>query len=165
MNFEIQRTFYYNIRSRICGWLNESTKVYYTKWFKNKSQSWNINMNDLENLNTNTLGNHLFRFLKSEGFTILDKHESHDIFHVLTNYSTTKEEEIAMQYCLFGNGRRTPYMALSIFVGTCLLPENITLFYKAYLKGKQAFPFHQINYKHLLNTPLYKLQFIFNIQE
>lgn len=159
----MQRTFYYNIRSQFCGWLNESTKTYYTKWFKKKLPSWNLYMKDLIEFKTGSLGNQLSVFLTTEGFTIMEKHESHDIFHVLTNYNTTKEDEIAMQCFLFGNGRRTPYMTLSILVGIGLLPENITQFCKAYKRGKMAFPMHQINYKPLLSQPLNKLQWIFNI--
>ena len=160
----MQRTFNYKIRANVCEWLNEITKSTYTKWFKHKQSSWNINMADLRSLKEPTLGKHLFHFLNTHGFVIMDKHESHDIFHILTDYSTSKEEEVAMQCFLFGNGKKSLYMVLSILVGIIILPEFSPLFYKAYTRGKNAFPLYQLNYKPLLHCPLHKLKWILNVE-
>lgn len=159
----MQSTFKYNIRSNFCGWLNDTTKTYYTKWFKAHISSWGIKTEDLKSYKKGSLGYQMWNFLNKEGFAMMEKHETHDVFHVLTDYKTSKEDEVAMQCFLYGNGRRTLYMALSILIGICILPENISLFHQAYKRGKTAFPFHQLDYKPLLNLPLEKLKWMFNI--
>ena len=159
----MQRTFNYKIRSKICEWLNETTKGAYTKWFKRNTPSWELNINDLQIYNEPSLGKHMHHFLIQEGFSLMEKHESHDVFHVLTDYGTSKEDEIAMQCFLYGNGKKTLYMTLSILTGLVILPEFMRLFYRAYLRGKQAFPMYHLNYKPLLNYPLHKLKWMFNI--
>lgn len=159
----MQRAFNYKIRAKLCEWLNETTKVSYTKWFKTKTASWMLDIKDLRAFKQDSLGMNMFHFLTYEGFSLMEKHESHDVFHVLTDYSTSKEDEIAMQCFLFGNGKKTLYMILSILTGFIILPEFISKFYKAYLRGKQAFPLYQLNYKPLLNYPLQHLKWMFNI--
>lgn len=160
----MQRTFNYKIRAKLCEWLNETTKVSYTKWFKRNTSSWQMTINDLKSFKTRSLGYQMFNFLTQEGFSLMEKHESHDVFHVLTGYGTSKEEEIAMQCFLFGNGKKTLYMTLSILTGIVILPEFTSIFYKAYLRGKQAFPMYKLNYKLLLNYPLQQLKWTFNIK-
>lgn len=159
----MQSSFYIQKRMRLCGWLNEISKPTYTKWFKRNKQPWNININDLQQFNPRSLGQNLFLFLTNEGFNIMDKHESHDVFHLLTNYGTSKKDEIAMQCFLFGNGKKTVYTLFSIGIGVCILPEFYRCFYKAYLRGKEAFPMYYLNYKPLLNYPLHHLKWILNI--
>ena len=161
----MQSTFIYTKRARLCGWLNEITKPAYTKWFKAKKNAWDITIEELEdNYQLNSLGNHLHKFLIDEGFNIMKKHESHDIFHLLTSYGTSKEDEIAMQCFLYGNGKRTLYTIFSILIGICILPEFYSLYYNAYKRGQSAFPLYKIDYKPLLHYPLQKLKWIFNIR-
>lgn len=160
----MQRTFNYRIRAKLCEWLNETTKVSYTKWFKRKTSSWQMTITDLKSFNTSSLGHQMFNFLTLEGFSLMEKHESHDVFHVLTGYGTSKEDEIAMQCFLFGNGKKTLYMTLSILTGIVILPEFISIFYKAYLRGQQAFPMYKLNYQPLLSYPLQQLKWMFNIK-
>ena len=96
-------------------------------------------------------------------FEIQPKLENHDIFHVLTGTGISVPEEISMQYYLLGNGKRSPYLFTVILVGTLLFPDHLSQFRRAYLKGKSALMFHQIDFSKLLQHPVKHLQTIFLI--
>lgn len=159
----MQSTFIYNQRSMFCQWLNKVTKSTYTSLFKKSKISWNLDRSNLRQYKAKSLGLHLYNFLKLEGFNLMGKHETHDVFHVLGEFKTTIEEEIAMQCFLFGNGKRTLYMALSIGIGLILIPEFGKLYLESYKRGKQAFPIYQLNFKPLLPYSIQYLRWLFSI--
>lgn len=159
----MQSTFLYIYRSRFCQWLNTSTRATYTSLFKKAKTSWKLNIENLKSYKANSLGENLCNFLQREGFDLMEKHETHDVFHVLGDYNTKIENEIAMQCFLFGNGKRTLYMGLSIGIGFLLIPEFTRLYWSAYKRGKRAFPLYQIDFKPLLSYPVDYLQWLFSI--
>lgn len=163
MNFESQRTFYYNFRVLICDILNKSSIVLYTKVVKYSTQKWDINLKYLNSLSKDSLGNHLLQFLIKENFELMPKHESHDIYHILGQYGTKKEQEIALQFFLFGNGKHSLYLYLSLLIGLILFPEYYLMYKHAYLRGKEAYPFFKINFEKLLHYPIDEIRGVFNI--
>jgi ubiquinone biosynthesis protein Coq4 len=141
----------------------EWSKKPYQKFFK-KNQPWNITPEDLVLLPNDSLGFHIGYFLKKNNFEMQPKLEDHDVIHVLTNTGVSVIEEIGMQYFLFGNGKKSTYLFMVIFVGTLFYPNQLKTFYKYFKRGQNAHPFHQLNFEKMLYQPIKKIQFTFNIK-
>ncbi len=150
------------MRAFILETIYEWSKKPYQKWFK-KNQAWDIPVKKLIVYPKESLGFHLGCFLLKYDFNPQPKLEDHDVIHVLTDIGITVPEEIAMQYYLLGNGKRSMYLIAVILLGTFLFPDKIKFFRKAYKKGKAAYPFYQLDYKKLLHQPLQKIQNTFLI--
>ncbi|QKX05610.1 hypothetical protein HN014_12010 [Aquimarina sp. TRL1] len=150
------------MRAKLLEILYNYSKIPYQKWFKT-NKAWNLSITNLLTYPKKTLGYELGLFLKSNNFSPQEKLENHDVFHVLTNIGTSVPEEIAMQYYLLGNGKRSAYLYAVLLLGTPLYLDKIQLFNTAYHYGKRAFSFHQLNYRPLLNKNTQELQTIFSI--
>ncbi len=150
------------MRSFISETIYEWSKKPYQKWFK-KSPAWDIPIKKLILYPQESLGFHLGCFLLKYNFDPQPKLEDHDVFHVLTDIGVTVPEEIAMQYYLLGNGKRSAYLIAVILLGTLLYSDKIKLFRKAYKKGKAAYSFYQLDYQKLLCQPIQKIQDTFLI--
>lgn len=137
------------IREKIIIWLFEHTQKGYCK-FKKKTP-WNLTKEALLRYPSNTFGYHLGNLLDAHNFELIPKVERHDAYHLITGFSTSVKDEIALQYCCFGNGKRTPYLVAVLLLGTLLLPEHFLYYIKSYHYGKRANPFHQYDFKKLLH--------------
>lgn len=82
-----------------------------------------------------TVGNEFARLLDENGLKPIPEHESHDLWHIITGYGMTSEEEICMQAFMYGNGSRSIFCVLFILSGL-LLPSCWKNFYIAYKRGK-----------------------------
>ena len=149
-----------NSRKQLVVWLFENTQRWYTRWFK-RCKPWNVNRKTLLNYPQGTLGKALGQFLLQNDFHPIPKVERHDVYHVLTGYGTAVEEEVALQYLCFGNGKRSFYLFGVIVLGSLLLPEYAQLYYQSYIRGKYANAFHHLEYEKLLQTQLDDLQAVF----
>ena len=107
------------------------------------SPEWGIRRKDLLQYDSTTLGYQLGSFLEEHQFELIPKVEQHDIYHVLTGYGISVEDEIALQYLCCGNGKRSLYLLGAILIGTLVLPEYIPHYLRAYSKGKRLRPFYQ----------------------
>ncbi len=142
----------------IFGWIKKPRQ----KWYK-KNTTWDIPIHELVLYPHESLGYHVGCFLLKYSFKPHPKLEDLDVFHVLTNTGTTVIEEIALQFYLFGNGKRSPYLISVIVLGALLYPNKANLFKRAYKKGKTAYHFHQLDYQKLLYQPVQKIQNTFLI--
>ncbi len=129
-----------------------------------KNQAWDMGIEDLLQYSKNTLGYEMGRFLLNNNFDLQEKLESHDVFHVLTGTGTSVPEEISMQFYLLGNGKRSIYLLTVIFLGGLLFPDYLKMFVSKYRIGKASLPFHQLDFKKLLDQPLARLKATFLIQ-
>ncbi len=159
MNFEIQSTFNMNIRKKIIVWLFEKSQRAYT-YFKRKTP-WKVTRTDLLKYPEASFGKYLGLFLLENGFELIPKVERHDAYHVLTGYGTEVQDEIALQYLCFGNGKRSLYLFGVILLGTLLLPDYMKYYRASFKKGRRAHSFHQYNYEQFLDIPLNDLRQIF----
>jgi Coenzyme Q (ubiquinone) biosynthesis protein Coq4 len=150
------------MRDFIIEKLYELSMIPYQKFLK-KTKPWNINQEELLKFKEGTLGFHLSCFLAKHHFEIQPKLESHDVFHVLTGTGVTVQEEIGMQYYLFGNGKRSLYLFMVSSIGALFYPDQINYFIKRYKEGKETQPFHHLDYSQLLSTPLKTLKETFSI--
>ncbi|WP_291864788.1 hypothetical protein [Maribacter sp.] len=151
------------MRVKLLEILYEWSKKPYQKIMKT-NLPWNISEAELKHYHKESLGYHLRQFLKGNNFQVQAKLENHDIFHILTNTGTTVHEEISMQYYLLGNGKRSIYLFTVIVLGTTLFPDYISLFIKAYKRGKAAHPFYPLNFLKMLQQPTERIKSTFKIQ-
>jgi ubiquinone biosynthesis protein Coq4 len=157
----MQSTFKHR-RKQLIIWLFKTSQQTYTKYFKRHKTVWKVTKDSLLNYPIGSLGKHLGEFLKRHNFEILPKLERHDCYHIITGYHSKVEDEIALQYLCFGNGKRSPYLFFVILLGTFILPDYYKYYYKSYKIGKQANMFYQFDYRKLLYTNLSDIQsFIF----
>ncbi|WP_036841137.1 Coq4 family protein [Polaribacter sp. Hel_I_88] len=152
------------MRKKFIYWLFEHSQRMYIK-FKNKTP-WGITSKELLTYSKDSFGYHLGKLLVDNNFELLPKVERHDCYHLLTNYGTKVEDEIALQYVCFGNGKRSPYLLGVLFIGTILLPEYYKYYLKSYKLGKNCNQFHHFNYKNILQFSLQDIrESIFNKQQ
>lgn len=150
------------MRDQITEKLYELSKKPYQKWFKS-STPWGLGIKELLCFPKQSLGYELGIFLFKNNFTIQDKLENHDVFHVLTNTGTSVTDEIAMQFYLLGNGKKSIYTLSVILHGTLFYPDKLKIFYRAFKRGRKADSFYNVSFKQQLSKPLSELQFIFSI--
>lgn len=141
----------------------EISKKPYQKFIK-KGKAWDVNVNQLIQLPSDSLGFHLGCFLLKYNFEIQPKLEDHDIIHVLTNTGISVVEEIGMQYYLYGNGKRSLYLIMVIASGTLFYPTRFSYFKQQYLRGKAAHEFYGLDFLNMLSVPLSNIQQTFNIK-
>jgi len=153
----MQSTFK-NRRKKLIVWLFEKSQTLYVRYFKKNKAPWKISKQKLLKYPTDTLGYKYAQFLEENKFEILPKLERHDAYHVITGYKSKVEDEIALQYLCFGNGKRSIYLFGVILLGTIILPDYYKYYHKSYHKGKQAKPFYHLEFEKLLSKNLKSLQ-------
>ncbi len=158
----MQSTFK-NKRKQLIAWLFEKSQKSYVRFFKTNKKAWNIKLTNLLNQPKETFGFQYAKFITDNGFDILKKLERHDAYHVISGYNSKVQDEIALQYLCYGNGKRSVYLFGVIILGTILLPDYLKYYIKSYHIGKNANPFYDLDYEKLLNTNLKDIQkIIFN---
>ncbi len=156
----MQSTFNYNImniRTTLLVWLYDISKKAYAQYFK-KQAPWKATRQSLLFYPKDSLAYALGMFLTKNNFTMEAKLESHDVFHTIIGFDTKIQDELAMQYFLMGNGKRSVYMFLVLISGSFLFPEHWIYFKKSYRKGKETPPFYHWNFEKMLAISLQKIQ-------
>ena len=128
------------------------TQNLYRKYFKKKKRKWNFNERQLLELQEGTLGRTLGEFYKKHGFTMIAKMENHDIHHLITGFGTNFEDEIAMQFLLFGNGKLNAHLLAAVILGTIILPEYVKMYFNSYKKGQKMRRFHHLDFEEMLQS-------------
>lgn len=150
------------VKDLIVEKMYDLTKKPYSKYFKT-NQRWNISLNQFLSFPEESLGFHVGCFLLKYNFDVQPKLEDHDVIHVLTNTGISVVDEIGMQYYLFGNGKRSPYLFMVIATGTLLYPTKMKLFLNEYKRGKTAHQFHDLEFVKILSQPIGKIRETFRI--
>lgn len=133
-----------NLREKLCAWMFEVTKMPYAFLFKRKKEPWNLSSSDLLTYPPQSLGYKVGEFLQTNRFELMDKLESHDVYHVITGMSTSVKDEVGMQFLLLGNGKRSIYLFSTISICLFLLPEYFQYFRSCYKKGRQYGPIFKL---------------------
>lgn len=136
-------------RKQLIIYLFNFSQRIYIKCFKRNS-AWGITTTELLHYPKSSFGWHLGSFLQKNGFELIPKVESHDALHVITGYGTTVEDEIALQFLSFGNGKKSLYLFGVMLLGFLLLPEYLSYYIASFKKGKQLNPFYHWDFKALL---------------
>jgi ubiquinone biosynthesis protein Coq4 len=143
--------------------LYRTIKIPYQLFFK-KNKEWKITTKQMLQMPTESLGFQYACFLIQNNFTIQKNLEEHDAYHVLTKIGTTVIDEINLQFYLFGNGKRSPFVFVVIGTGLLFYPNKFKNFYHFFKKGKLAHPFYHLNFQDLLHQPILTIQNSFNIK-
>lgn len=151
------------MRDLIIEKMYELTKKPYQRFLK-KGIPWNTTPSDLIRYEEESLGFHLGCFLLKYNFQMEPKLEDHDIIHVLTNTAVSVPDEIAMQYLLLGNGKKSAYLFMVIMTGLLFYPTHATKFIASFRRGKSAHRFHDLEFQNMLTIPVKTIQTTFNIK-
>ncbi len=138
------------LRTKFLVFMYETTQKNYRKFFKRGKRKWQFTEEQLLNFQEDSLGRTLGEFYHKHGFRMIPQMENHDVYHLVTNYSTKIQDEIAMQYLLFGNGKKSAYLLGVLVLGTIVFPEYYTIYMQAYRKGKNMRSFHAWDFEALL---------------
>lgn len=126
--------------------------------------TWRLDCDLIQSYPADSLGQSLHQFLNKNNYELMQKFEDDDVAHVLTELPTTVLGEIAMQYYLWGNGKRSPYLGLVMLAGLLLYPSHGRDFWRAKRQGQQAHPFYREDFLRLLPYSVDDLRRCFNIR-
>lgn len=121
---------------------------------KRSRTPWNLTPEELVCFPEGSLGRALGLDLLAKGFTLMPRLEVHDVCHLLTGVDVDVPGEITLQFLLFGNGKRSPYLFGVLFLGSVLFPEQMQSFVAAYRRGRALERFFDVDYRPLLAEPL-----------
>lgn len=138
------------LRVRFIIFMYENSQKQYRKYFKKKKRQWQFNEKQLLSFREDSLGRTLGDFYHDHGFRMIPKMENHDVYHLITDLGTHIQDEIAMQYLLFGNGKRSAYLLGVLALGTMVFPEYFRTYLKAFRKGQRMRPFYDWDFEALL---------------
>jgi len=130
----------------------------YSRPSRKNEEAWGLSVKDLLDFPKDSLGNELGCFLKAHGYHLISKLENHDVFHVVLAYEPVVIDEIKMQFCLAGSGRRTLSTFATIIIGSLFYPRNILEFFRAYRRGLTLSNFSYQDFKPLLKRPFQELK-------
>lgn len=122
-----------------------------------RREPWNLTPLDLVRMRPGSLGAVLGHYLLEQGFELMPKLESHDVAHLLTGTPTDVRGEIALQFLLFGNGKRSPYLLGVLLAGLLLYPGSWDVWGAAYRRGQAMGRFHDLAFRALLDEPFVDL--------
>ncbi|OCA79724.1 hypothetical protein BBH99_05625 [Chryseobacterium contaminans] len=138
------------IRVQFLLFVYNKTQKLYRKYFKKKKRQWQFNERQLLEFREDSLGRKLGEFYHKHGFSMIPKMENHDVHHLITDFGTNFEDEIAMQYLLLGNGKLNAHLLAAIVLGTLILPEYMKTYLNAYRKGQNMRAFYEWDFEGLL---------------
>lgn len=142
------------LRGQLLRNMVEWTKPLYAFLFKQNKQAWTHNRKSLIELPEGSLGKTLGKFLFKQGFDLMPKFESHDVYHVLLDYDTTVVDEARMSFFLTGNGKNSLFILGSNLLAFLLIPEHFGTFIEDYKRGKAAAPISKWDFEYLLSEPI-----------
>lgn len=126
--------------------------------FGTKDKNWNISTAELLTFPENSLGKALGEFLAKDGLEPLAGAEYHDAQHVLLDYSVSFKDEVALQFFLHGNGKRSIASVSTMIGAWCILPTQWKYLRRAYARGKQAADISALNLRTLLSRDLCQIK-------
>ena len=147
----IKSTYLVSIREKMIIFLFENSKNICRNLFKKNKKAWNTSVEKIANYPINTLGNDLSVFLKSNGFNLEPKLETHDIYNVLTNYPTTALGEILLSTFNIGTGKKSIYTFGVALIGSIIMLEKLPKIISAFQKGQKSTNYTKWNFEYLLN--------------
>jgi ubiquinone biosynthesis protein Coq4 len=126
--------------------------------FGTKDRNWNISTAELLTFPENSLGKVLGEFLAKDGLEPLAGAEYHDAQHVLLDYSVSFKDEVALQFFLHGNGKKSIASVSTMIGAWCILPTQWKYLRTAYEKGKQSNDISALNLKAMLSRDLEQIK-------
>ncbi len=116
-----------------------------------KEEPWNLSTAQLLQFPEGSVGKRVGEFLIKDKLEPIPRAESHDVLHVLLDYSVTFKDEVAMQFFLRGNGNNSIASFLTAIGAWCILPTQWSYLKNAYARGKNSADVSKLNYHAVLN--------------
>lgn len=144
----------HGLRSQFLHWAYTLLHPLYGRVKQNPRPAWQINKVMLLEYAPGTLGRAVGQFLAEHELELISSFENHDVFHVLLGFGLSAPEEVALQWCLLGNGKRSIFLLAAILMGSFCFPEHWGWFRNAYRKGRRLRAFHHWYFEYLLQENL-----------
>lgn len=145
------------IRSKILVYLTHKMALPFLKLVR-KPVLFPYNVEDLQCMQKNTLGNDLYLFLQAKKLTLLPYYAKHDLKHILLQYDTTDEGEVCLQCFMLGNKHISFPVAATVLYGFFTMPEYWKNFVQAYRRGASSTSLKHWRWFTLLNEQTFLLQ-------
>ncbi|RZK22048.1 MAG: hypothetical protein EOO56_09885 [Hymenobacter sp.] len=142
----------YSLRERALLWLLGNVIPVHAKVYSRR-RTWGLTREDMLRYPAGTLGHELGLFLTRESLQPVDRVERHDAFHILLDFSTSLEDEAAMQFFLVGNGKISPFTLATAAFTTLTMPDKWGRFIREFRRGRQARCIANWNFLQLLDEP------------
>jgi hypothetical protein len=147
----------YSLRERMLLWLLGYVIQVHARFYS-KRPAWGLQREDMQQYPAGTLGRELGMFLEQEDLQPVDRVERHDAFHILLDFSTSLDDESAMQFFLVGNGKISPFtLATAVFTGL-VMPDKWPRFYKELRRGWKALSISKWDFQPLLSEDFENLK-------
>jgi ubiquinone biosynthesis protein Coq4 len=123
-----------------------------------KENGWNLTTADLLKFPERSVGKALGEFLKKNKLEPLPRAESHDVYHLLFDYSTSFKDEVGLQFFLWGNGK-TSLASIGTSIGAwCIFPTQWNYLKTSFKRGKNCVDISKLDTKALLYEDLSKIK-------
>ena len=142
----------YSFRERALLWLLGNVIPVHAKVYSRRP-IWGMKREDMLQYPADTLGHELGLFLAREHLQPVDRVERHDAFHILLGFSTSLEDEAAMQFFLVGNGKISPFTLATAAFTALVMPDKWGRFSREFRRGRTALSIANWDFLHLLNEP------------
>jgi ubiquinone biosynthesis protein Coq4 len=147
----------HSFRERMLLWLLGNVVPAHAKVYSRRPV-WGLLREDMLQYPAGTLGHELGLFLTRESLQPVDRIERHDAFHILLNFTTSLEDEAAMQFFLVGNGKISPFTLATAAFTTLVMPDKWGIFIREFRRGRKAVSIANWNFLHLLDEPFADVQ-------
>jgi len=115
-----------------------------------KEPSWNLSTSQLLAFPNGTVGKTLGEFLKNNRLEPIAGAESHDLYHILFNYDSSFKDEVALQFFLRGNGKKSIASFGTSIGAWCVLPMHWSYLKSSYARGKECMDISKLDLKSIL---------------
>jgi hypothetical protein len=115
-----------------------------------KSKKWACDKKQLSQMPTNSLGHQLYQFLEKHEFDLIPYVENHDVFHLIAQIQPNVKGEVGLQCLLYGNGKKSLFLFMSICAGLILAPEYYVYYLNCYKQGQTMNRFYDWDFEYLL---------------
>ncbi len=115
-----------------------------------KDKNWKLSTAQLLEYPEGSVGKAMGEFLKKSNVEPLAGAEYHDIQHVLLGYSISFKDEVALQFFLHGNGKRSIASVSTLIGAWFILPTSWKYLKDSYKRGKNCKDISVLNSKELL---------------
>lgn len=142
----------YSFRERALLWLLGNVIPIHAKVYSRRPV-WGLTREDMLKYPAGTLGHELGLFLTHESLQPVDRVERHDAFHILLDFSTSLQDEAAMQFFLVGNGKISPFTLATAAFTVLVMPDKWSIFIQEFRRGRKALSIANWDFLQLLNEP------------
>jgi len=123
-----------------------------------KEEPWKMSTADFLKFPEETVGRALGEFLKGNRLEIIAGTESHDVYHILFDFSSSFKDEVGLQFFLRGNGKYSIASFGTSIGAWIVLPTQWSYLRTSYRRGKQCKDVSTLNLKEILDQNLHDLK-------